>query len=197
MKKLTPLILLLISLPFAILAGGLSSFQEPTPYGNTVYYDGSAGAPITFHFGETSKASDTLSLKAAGTAFSDFYFYKGFLIAETDTTGTIINERDPEILFFKDKRLFSNYLNTHNLKPKIWTRWYNKNYDQANFKSFVFLAFFFFPVTLVLIGLAIYFLVSLKKTKTTGYKTFKKIYLIALITVAGLIFLLQTFPQSI
>ena len=203
MKKLTHFrtiisstVLLFFFLPTFLLAGGLSSFQESTPYNNTLYYDGSAGSPVTFMFGATSGASDTLSIQATQTAFSDFYFYKGHIIAETDTSFTVINEKVPAINFFDDQASFDTYLDANNLRPKIWTRWYNKNYDEANFKTLGFAAFYFFPISLVIIGLAIYFAISIRKTRNRTYKVFKKVYLTVLIAFVAFVCLFQMFPQS-
>ncbi|RZM30000.1 MAG: hypothetical protein EOO88_02610 [Pedobacter sp.] len=189
-------VLFVILHPKELLAGGMSSFSESSPYGNRLYYDGSPGAPVTFNFSEKSKAGETASMKAAETAFSDFYFYKGFIVAETDTSYTIINEKNPEVLFFDNKASYDSYLDTHNLRPAVWTRWYNKNYDEANFKSIGFAAIFYFPISLFLIIIAIYSAISIRKTKNPLVKVLKKIYLITFIAISGVIFLLQAFPQS-
>ncbi|WP_133551481.1 hypothetical protein [Pedobacter duraquae] len=203
MKKLTSFMslinlttLVLFFLPTSLLAGGLSSFQERTPYDNTVYYDGSAGSPVTFMFGATSRASEAISKQATQTAFSDFYFYKGYVIAETDTSFTVINEKQPSVNFFNDQSSFDAYLDANNLRPKIWTRWYNKNYDEANFKPLSFMAFYYFPVSIFIIGLTIYFTISIRKTKNNAYKSFKKVYLIGLVVFIAFVYFLQVFPQS-
>ena len=187
---------LVLLLPIDLHAGGMSSFSESSPYGNRLYYDGSAGAPVTFNFSEKSSAGETASRQAAETAFSDFYFYKGFIVAETDTSYTIINEKNPEILFFDNKASFDSYLDAHDLRPAIWTRWYNKNYDEANFKSIGFAAIFYFPISLFLIIIAIYSAISIRKSRNPVVKALKKIYLITFIAISGVIFLLQAFPQS-
>ena len=189
-------VLFVIFHPKELLASGMSSFSESSPYGNRLYYDGSPGAPVTFNFGKKSNAGEAVSRQAAVTAFSDFYFYKGFIVAETDTSYTIINEKNPEILFFDDKASYDTYIDTHNLRPTIWTRWYNKNYDEANFKSIGFAAIFYFPISLFLIIIAIYSAISIRKTRNPVVKTLKKIYLITFIAISGVIFLLQAFPQS-
>ena len=196
MPLISLIALLLFFLPFNSLAGGLSSFQERTPYDNTLYYDGSAGSPVTFMFGATSRASDMISKQATQTAFSDFYFYKGYVIAETDTSFTVINEKQPGIHLFNDQASFDAFLDANNLRPKIWTRWYNKNYDEANFKSLSFMVFYYFPISLVIIGLAIYFTISIRKTRNNAYKSFKKVYLIGLVAFIVFTYLLQIFPQS-
>lgn len=179
-------------------AGGLSAFEEKTPYQNNLSYDGSSASLVYFSFADKEGFTDDTLQKKLGVAyFKNFYFYKGYVVGSADTVFFVINEAKPAIIKFKSRPKFEIYLRDNNLKPLIWTRSYDFKYDLANFKDWPFIVLFSWPFILLLVILFLYSLATLKKNKHKILYTVKSAYLILCIAFVLFAYLFQIFPQSI
>lgn len=127
-------------------AGGLSFWQERTPYGHTIEHDGGAGGWVC------------LSLDTSSVCFQQFYFYKGHTIARTDSAFFIINEKEQIIQRFTNKALWQKAIAAQGLEP-FWKREYNDNYGID--KIWMPFCFVFFPFPFLLPLLWLFCLISL------------------------------------
>lgn len=172
-------------------AGGLSAFEEKTPYNNTLSYDGSGSHWAYFDF--TSRPNLATKL----VYFKEFYFYKGHIIGKADSLFFVVNEAEPEMAEFKNKAQFEKYLREHSLKPLVWTRWYDFKYDLANFKDWPFHLIAAWPFVLALLALLVYSLATLKNNKHKMLYSAKIAYMVLCIGFVLFVYLFQIFPQSI
>ena len=190
--------LVVLSLCWAMqaLAGGWSSFEMATPKGNLLRYEGTGG-PIRFFFASSHEAGECTDIPIS---FDRFYFFNGYLIAEWgEEQFYVIDERSVHVQAFNDRMVFERYLEMQQLKPRLWTRWYDRSYDEANFRWLNFFAVVMFPLTLLLIGLFIYSIYSLLTRKGTkvAFRSVKTVYTLAMTIFVLSVVLLQVFPQSI
>lgn len=192
MRKYSLFVVLLFCCIFHGYAGGLSSFEERTPFGNRLYYDGTATGTVWFFFSPSASSNEN-----DGLSFNRFYFYKNFLIAESKNTYYIIDERQRNYKRYADRLLFEEALKHHRLKPRIRTRWYDHHYDEANLKWIYFMAIIMFPLTIVIAGMYLYSIYSLAIQRSKKFKILKKTYLLTISIFMFVLFVIQTFPQSI
>lgn len=183
-------LLLYLAKPMAK-AGGLSAFEEKTPYNNTLSYDGSSSYLVYFDF--TSQPNLATKL----VYFKSFYFYKGHIIGKADSAFFVVNEAKLQMFKFKNSEQFEKYLLENSLKPSIWTRWYDFRYDLANFKDWPLLLIGAWPFVLLLLAMFIYSLATLKKNKHKILYNAKIAYLALCIGFVLFVYLFQIFPQSI
>ena len=135
------------------------------------------------------------------TNLTKWYFYKNQIIGEFDNENQIgffiFNELSCEEQFFEDKKKFENKLEELNLKPRIWTRWYDSNWgmiitsgDFGEGINFIFIKLPILIITLIVV------LIGLVRTKFNFKHKFNKMSL----TIVGLIvgrILLDILPSSI
>lgn len=196
-KKIGLLLIILLCFQQLAIAGGYAAFEEETPYHNHLVYDGSSSHLVCLEYSDNNLSTVGYPNTIVTACFKQFYFYKGYIIGRTDSLFIVANERKPAVLKFTDSVKFEAFLIKNNLKPKLWTRWYDHYYDEANFKYILFFAFFLFPITLPIIFLYGYCLVHILKGKKAKFYKVKIAYLIALPSLILFIYLFQAFPQSI
>lgn len=146
-------------------AGGLSAWEDATPYGNKLYYDGGSERLVEF------------TLKEKEVWFKEFYFYKNYTVAKGDAAFYIIDEKKDKIEVFHNKQDFEKALKERELNPFFIVRWYDDNYGSDKFWipfSLVLFPFPFLMPILWLICLISLFrqsdkMVFLKKTIVFGY----------------------------
>ena len=130
----------------------------------------------------------------------EWYFYKNHIIGKKKKSAEssssieyfIVNERRNSILIFESKDRWDEDLKENNLKPFLWTRWFDDNWDHI--ETLKLYAFLWFPFTIILIifNLSIWWKITRFEDGWT-YGFYK-----ASITplVIFIIFLLGKFPQS-
>ena len=176
------LLILLVLCSLSAFAGGLSAWQEETPYGHKIDHDGTAGGWVC------------LSMDTTSVCFQQFYFYKGHTVAHSDSLYYIIDEEKETLQTFKNKDQWIRAIEKQNLDP-AWKREYNANYSSI-FGDGILFFIVFFPVPLILPIFWLSCLISLAfpfKWAKGFRKHFSWIY-------PGLIFLMiiySIFPQSI
>ncbi|SET56378.1 hypothetical protein [Hymenobacter actinosclerus] len=163
-------------------AGGLSAWQESTPYGHRLDHDGSAGGWIT------------MTLDTTVVEFQHFYFYRQHTIADSRSGYLIINEASEQVQRFSSEAEWHQQLARQKLVP-LWKRAYNANYSGIfGDGTFFFLVFFPFPLLVPLLWLAClmslpFFGRKLYRLRRTISWLYPAICLVAV--------LLSVFPQSL
>lgn len=181
MKKYQ-LLLVLLLVSHYLFAGGLSAWQEDTPYGHKINHDGAAGGWVC------------LSMDTASVCFQQFYFYKGHTVAQSDSLYFIIDEQKETVQEFQNKGQWQQAINEQNLNP-IFKRTYNANYSSI-FGDGIFFFIVFFPVPLLLPILWLFCLVSLAFSWKWG-RGFRKHYAWIYPSIIFVMMMYSLFPQSI
>jgi hypothetical protein len=172
--------LLFIFLSGKTFAGGLSAWQEDTPYGHSMDHDGMAGGWIYMQIDTTS------------VGFQQFYFYKGYTIAHSDSAFYIIDEKANHIQKFNSNAQWQKAIAEQNLKPLL-KREYNSSYGIDKVLGPVFLLMAPFPLLLPLLWgfclISLFF-------RWQRAKFFRKHYTWIYPTILLLVFLSYNVPQS-
>jgi hypothetical protein len=163
-------------------AGGLSAWQEETPYGHTIYHDGSAGGWVC------------LSIVTNSICFQHFYFYKGHTVAYSDSSYFIINERKETVQKFTNEQQWLEAIQQQNLKP-IFKREYNSDYSSI-FGDDIFFFLVFLPVPLLMPILWLCCLISLAFPWQWA-KGFRKYYAWIYPSIVLILIMYSIFPQSL
>ncbi len=168
-------------------AGGFAAFSEKTPRGNSLEYSGSDSYEVVFSY---AQGGGYYPMKR-------FYFYKEFLIGESETGFYVINEVTNSIREFSEKTEFTQYLKEQKLKPLIFTRWFNYCYDESVNALFLWpILFIFVPIPLVLPSLLLYSVISLIFWKKPRFKK-SKIVFISLVALSFVVtFAMQSYLYS-
>ncbi|GAA0565363.1 hypothetical protein GCM10009415_55090 [Chitinophaga japonensis] len=163
-----------------------------TPCKNVLRYNGNGG-PVHFLFQYPAPGA-----KEIRPSFERFYFYKGYVIGESaGNTFYVVDEKGGRIQKFSDGAAFESYLKENTLTPLLWTRWYDRFYDEANFRGLLLLALVMFPLTGLLLVLYLYSLYSLLLGRHKSYAVVKRVYAGGVSVFILLAALMQVFPQSI
>ncbi|WP_313376760.1 hypothetical protein [Chishuiella sp.] len=164
-----------------IFAGGLSAWNEVTPYGHEMYHDG------------TSSGRITLSLDSTSVSFKNFYFYKGYTIAKSDSLFLIINEKTQKVQKFTNEKKWKTQLKQKKLVP-FFQRDYDSNYSSAFGSGFIFLILvpypFFLPIFWLMCLISLCF-------PTRLFYGFRKHFSWFYPSIIILIMIIESFPQSI
>lgn len=178
---LRKIILVLLLLFFSVYAGGFAYFREETPNGNILECSGNSKLVVfTFSYG------------GGYYSMTDFYFYKNHVIGKNESDFYVINEETHGVREFNNESHFNEYLKSEKLKPLIWTRWFNYNYDASVNALFWYVVIFIFaPAPLVLPGLLLYSVISLIFWKKPRFRKAR----IAVISVTGISFLVTLLLQ--
>lgn len=175
-------VFLIFILFYSCFAGGFAYFREETPNGNILECSGNS-RDVVF----------TFSHGGGYYSMTNFYFYKNCVIGKKESNFYVINEETHGVREFNNESHFKEYLKDEKLKPLIWTRWFNYNYDASVNALFWWIAFFIFaPLPLVLPVLLIFSVISLIFGKSTRYKRTRIIY----ISLVGLSFVVTLLMQS-
>ena len=176
-------LLLFLTISSTCLAGiGLADWSRITPGHNEInnFYGGSA---IYF-----SKGTELDSLER-------WYFYKGHIVGELTGKGFFVaNELTSEVVRFSDKSSWKNYIESANLEPKVWTRWYDTDWNFFQALPYLLWLPFFGIIPLIWI----YAIILIRAIKRERFNL-KKPYTIMTISIPLLVVLLNVannFPQS-
>jgi hypothetical protein len=162
-------------------AGGISVWEDVTPYGNKLYHDGGNDKLVE------------LTVNDSHIWFKEFYFYKKHVIAREDGTFFIINEKTNAIDKFHNELDFKKALEEKKLTPVFITRWYNENYGTDKFWIPFLMVLLPFPFLMPIIWLIC--LISL--FRKSGKKFFlKKLVSIGYPAIVVLVLIIYNFPQS-
>jgi hypothetical protein len=162
-------------------AGGLSAWEDDTPYGNKLYHDGEADKLVE------------LTIDSSSVWFKEFYFYKNYIIAKTEGTFYIINERTNAIDEFHNELVFKKALAENELNPVFITRWYDENYGIDKF---------WFPFSMILLPfpflMPIIWMISLVSLlrKLNKMLLLRKIIVWGYPIIVVLVLIIYNLPQS-
>lgn len=135
------------------------------------------------------------------TNLTKWYFYKNHIIGKYKKGDQkeffIFSELSCEGKFFKDEVEFGNKLKELNLKPKVWTRWYDSNWGMiitsGDFGEGINFIFVKLPILIIT---SIIVLIGLIRTKFNIKHKFNKISLTIVGIIVGRI-ILDILPGSI
>lgn len=176
-------VLLFLSLfqPAKVFAGGLSAWEETTPGGNTIGHDGTSGGWIT------------LTMDTTTITFKRFYFYKGNVVATSDSSWYIANESTKRVQEFRDEATWKAAIKTQHLKP-FWKREYDDHYGSDKFGMLLLLVLVPFPLFIPLLWLVCVVSLLFSYSRFLPFrKHFSWIYPVVVI----LVLLANSCPQSI
>lgn len=162
-------------------AGGFSAWTEKTPYGAEMYHDG------------TSDGIIVLSLDSQSVAFKHFYFYKGHVVARSDSYFFIINEKTQDVQIYRSEAIWKTKIDEQNLVPFL-KREYNSDYSSA-FGSGVFFLLLLFPIPFIIPLLWLICLISLFFPSRRFY-TFRKYVAWIYPTLVLIILFFDSYTQS-
>ncbi|MBS7256304.1 hypothetical protein [Flavobacterium branchiicola] len=162
-------------------AGGISSWEDVTPYGNRLYHDGENDELVE------------LTVNNLNIWFKEFYFYKRHIVAIEKGTFFIINEKTNKVEEFHNEQAFKKALKEKKLIPVLITRWHDENYGIDKFWVPFLMVLLPLPFLMPIIWL--FCLISLLR------KTNKKLFLKKMVTVGYpaivvLVLIIYNFPQS-
>lgn len=180
MKKILLLALMLTSLNS--FAGGLSAWQEDTPYGYKIDHDGTAEGWVC------------LSLDTTSVCFKEFYFYKGYTISQSDSLYYIINERKETVQKFSNEKEFLQQIKAQNLEP-FFKREFNSNYSSA-FGDGLFFMILLVPIPFLIPLLWLFCVISLLFPWRWAYG-FRKHFAWIYPSIIFVMILYSALPQSI
>ncbi|MFB6456786.1 hypothetical protein ACE38W_16055 [Chitinophaga sp. Hz27] len=175
------LILLTFLAPLSCMAGGLSAWEEETPYHHTLSHDGESTGWVM------------LSMDTTTLSFQHFYFYKGYIVASADSSQFIINEKTMTVQQFADVNKWQQAIAAQHLNP-LWKREFDDCYGTDKFGMMLFLFLVPVPLFFPLVWLAC--VISLFFPTRKLLKLRRSISWI-LPTTAILAWLYYAFPQSI
>ena len=100
-----------------------SNWWQDTPYGNEIAYDDwGTGSSIFVHCRRERNRSGVDDLRR-------WYFYRNTIVGELDDAAGhryfAFNESTCETSYFTDRREFNRYIERSDLRPRLWTRWYD------------------------------------------------------------------------
>lgn len=171
-------------------AGGLSSWEKPTPGGNQMYYDGTSAHQVEVQWRKCpGVAADSLY-------FREWYFYRNYIIGERDSSVyMVVNETTCTAVTFYSVEAFNHYVAEHHLRPALWKRRYNPFNTWEQLDTLLFGAFMLSPVVVPLLLFYLFLLGGLffGKKRTP----LKIIFLVALPLWPLVAALLQWYPQSV
>lgn len=121
-----------------------------------------------------------------------WYFYKNHIIGklEKDKGFFIVNESTLQVINFNSEQEWKQYLNTQNLTPRIWTRWYQSDWTMLDEGMF----WFFYGVPLLLI-ISFILYKAIKEERFNLKKPYTIVLLIFIIVIASR-YVIEQFPQS-
>ena len=131
----------------------------------------------------------------------EWYFYKDNIIGigKEYTEGRykyeyfVIDEKEGKILTFEEKEIWEEFIMTNNLNPKYWKRSFRDNWNHI--EMIKLLAIFWFPISIPIILINIYFY---KKLLSFDNKWKKWVGLAAITPLIIIVInLLGKFPESI
>lgn len=105
----------------ACYAGGISAWEDVTPNGNKLYYDGGSDGLVK------------LAIRGSDIWVKEFYFYKNHIVAKTATAFYIVNEKGNKIEIFHSKLAFDKAVEEKKLDPIFIVRWFDENYGSDRF----------------------------------------------------------------
>lgn len=186
--KVKQIIFLILFLSVNFLSGmGLGDWDTYTK-NETLFNNPGSGIVITLANGKMYRSP------------SKWYFYKDHILGvqkvyterEYDFEYFIINEKEGEIYTFNEEGNWEEFIKSNELKPKYWRRWFKENWKHIELIKI--LAFFLFPVSIIIIILNMYFY----KKLVTFDENWMKWAVLSVITsmLLLIITLLGEFPDS-
>ena len=180
LNRLYLVIMVFFAVSTSAFAGGLSAWQEDTPYGHSIYHDGTSGGWIEMRI-------DTINIE-----FQHFYFYKGFTVAESDSSYFIIDEKNEQVEKFTDKAMWQRAIANKKLEP-TFKRTYSSAYGVD--KEWDPLLLFLLPIPLLLPILWLFCLISLFLPWKRA-KGFRKYFVWIYPSLLLVVWLWYAIPQS-
>ena len=169
-------------------AMGLGDWNCKTPNGNEIINTGG-----TFLNMKNTQILDGLD---------QWYFYKGNIIGQrhsnvnSSETYFVANEVTFTIDTFQTKQEWIKYIERHELKPSIWTRWYDTDWRFFN-DTVGLVAIVFFYISIPLFGVIVWLFFKAIKYEKLNFRKPYTIITTLIVVFLVIRLLLDQFPQSI
>ncbi len=126
---------------------------------------------------------------------SKWYFYQDYIVGVLDRRSQeksyiVIDELNSEVSTLEEEAWHA-FINTHRLKPLLWTRWYTGDWNKMT--TLGYLMIFGFPITIGWLLLHIRWIIKARKTGARKYF----VYLSILPMLLLITYLFSEFPGSI
>ena len=138
-------VLLVVLLSVNVAYGNKQLLEDTTSFGNTISY-------LDSYYSINLKDGQQLDF------LKKWYFYKNNIIGELEYSYTnagnyfVLNEEKNLIIKFNSKIEWNKYIESENLKPFIYTRWFNgfpnDFFDDSFFLMSIYLFFLSIPLSL-------------------------------------------------
>lgn len=165
---------------------GLADWRDITPGGNTI--NDAGGTDLWLRNG--AEIEDVHS----------WYFYKGYIIGKVGTQKPesyfAVDEKRLRMRLFRTESEFEAFLDSHDLKPALWTRWYQYRWS-FTWDDFAMMLAFGFIITiplLIIFGVILYRAIVREKLSPRRIHT-QIVAALGIYTLVKLV--LVNFPQSI
>lgn len=125
----------------------------------------------------------------------EWYFYKDHIVGalgrDQEKTYVVIDELNSGVSTFNQEEAWQAFINSHRLKPLLWTRWYTGDWNKM--RAAIYLLVFMFPITIGWLLLHIRWISKARKTGARKYYVYFSILpMLLLIT-----YLFSQFPGSV
>ena len=178
------LLLSLLLLPLSLFAFGIGDWQETTPGGNSM---DDPGDGTHLYLTKSNKRLYRIE---------KWYFYKGYIVAELDSSFLVVNESTETVNRLSSKEKWQAHLEQNHLQPFLWTRWYTDNWmDLGSEMVLIWLIFGFFITIPLCLGFLFlcYRAIWVERFRLDQPSTF---IVILVSLVVGITVLLDYFPSS-
>jgi hypothetical protein len=161
-----------------LLAGGMSAWEEKTPHGNRLSFDGYSPVIIEFYYSEYQQNIEY------PVSFNKFFFDKNYIVASADSVYYIINEVNPAITIISDSIQLKRAMDKLGIKEHPWK---DQNYGTS---SLAMALWGMLAIAMIIVTIIVYVLLLIvrcfSKSKNEGIMKKRYLFLLSL----GLSFLL-------
>lgn len=195
--------LILFFSSIVVSAGGLSTWSQITPCGNEIWFE--SAYPNKWNYIVCEKVvnnSNFTDKRDDGEKISKWYFYNQKIIGisnyEKDNSFFVFDELNCKITYFQTQIEFDNYLTENELRPKVWTRWYDSYYGGWLYSNVngTFIHLWNSIVAVLIMILSFWFLSHLIKSKF-DLKSIRNKSFIVLVLIVSIILFLDIYPNSL
>lgn len=173
-----------------------------TTYGRIGLGDWSCVTPNGNRINNFSEQTLYLSNNTQLDGLDEWYFYKDQIIGKLHGADPkrkvyfVVNELSFEINTFSTKQEWISYLDKQNLQPKIWTRWFQRDWTFFDDQIILWLVFTSYISLPLMICFLIFLFKAIRKEKLNLRQPYTMI--VTITTTFILVFwIFDKFPQSI
>jgi hypothetical protein len=182
-KQMKYLVLLGLTIISSNLLGyGIGDWSHITPNGNVM---GDPGSGTSLYINKTRQ--EILGI-------NKWYFYKDKIVGKAGKEHFVVDEKEGEVIFFRNRNEWLNFIQVNNLEPSIFTRWYTDNWVDGDHLLvwLIFLPFISVPFILLFL-FALYKAITKERFGITRPYT---AFVLATTILISSVLILDCYPQS-